>query len=518
MFVVIIYFMKKSVIWLVIGVMAMTFAALIALQIMYIQSLVKMQTDEFDGAVRRSLSQVVYLLEQDETRRYLENELEERDRKALHLRSSISSKISPVPLPPSKLESMQNDQDPSILKYWKNGKSISSGINQQQGSLADSFENMQDVLKDRYLHQQTLLEDVILRVLYESNNLPIAQRVDFNKLEQYLAKEFEKNGLYNVPFHFKVSDKKEQEVYRCNDLFGDHKADYIQVLFPNDPGRIAGKVHLYFPTRDKYIRDPVWIFVPSVLFTIVVLAVFSFVIIVIFRQKKLSDMKNDFINNMTHEFKTPISTISLASQMLRDADVGKTPAVMKNISGIIADETKRLSFQVDKVLQVSLFERDKSTLSFKEVDVNKVLQNVASTFKIKVESIGGQIRDLIPDEEALVIADEMHLTNVVFNLLDNAMKYRSERALVLEVLSKQAKDQLIIKVRDNGIGIKKELLKKVFERFYRAPSGNIHNVKGFGLGLAYVKKIINDHKGSITAESEINVGTTFTIHLPLIKK
>ncbi|MFA7358063.1 MAG: ATP-binding protein, partial [Bacteroidales bacterium] len=128
------------------------------------------------------------------------------------------------------------------------------------------------------------------------------------------------------------------------------------------------------------------------------------------------------------------------------------------------------------------------------------------------------IRDLIPDEEALVIADEMHLTNVVFNLLDNAMKYRSERALVLEVLSKQAKDQLIIKVRDNGIGIKKELLKKVFERFYRAPSGNIHNVKGFGLGLAYVKKIINDHKGSITAESELNAGTTFTIHLPLIKK
>ena len=519
MLVVIINLMKKSVIWLLVGVMAMTFAALIALQIMYIQSLVKMQTDEFDGAVRRSLSQVVYLLEQDETRRYLENELEERDREALNLRSSITSKIKSVPLPPSKLESIKIDEDPSILNYWKKVRSITSKLNQPQGSLADTFENMQDVLKDRYLHQQALLEDVILRILYESNNLPIAQRVDFNKLEHYLAEEFEKNGLHNVPFHFKVSDKKDQEVYRCNDLFGDHKADYVHVLFPNDPGRIAGKLHLYFPTRAKYIRDPLWVFVPSILFTAVVLAVFAFVIIVIFRQKKLSDMKNDFINNMTHEFKTPISTISLASQMLRDADVGKTPTVMKNISGIIADETKRLSFQVDKVLQVSLFERDKSTLSFKEVDVNKVLRNVVSTFKLKVESIGGQIRDDISEDEALVIADEMHLTDVVFNLLDNALKYRSDqRPLMLEVLSKQVRDHLSIKVKDNGVGIKKEYLKKVFERFYRAPSGNVHNVKGFGLGLAYVKKIINDHKGSITAESELNAGTTFTIHLPLIKK
>jgi len=204
--------------------------------------------------------------------------------------------------------------------------------------------------------------------------------------------------------------------------------------------------------------------------------------------------------------------------MLQDADVGKTPAVMKNILGVIADETKRLSFQVDKVLQVSLFERDKSTLSFKEVDVNKVLKNVVSTFKLKVESMGGQIREDIPEMEALVIADEMHLTNVLFNLLDNALKYRGERPLILEVKSRKLKDHLVIRIRDNGIGIKKEYLKKVFERFYRAPSGNIHNVKGFGLGLAYVKKIISDHKGCITAESELNVGTSFIIHLPLIKK
>ena len=142
-----------------------------------------------------------------------------------------------------------------------------------------------------------------------------------------------------------------------------------------------------------------------------------------------------------------------------------------------------------------------------------------STFKPQVECIGGQIRDDTSEDEALDFADELHLTNVVFNLLDNSLKYRSDqRPLMLEVLSKQVRDHLSIKVKDNGVGIKKEYLKKVFERFYRAPSGNVPNVKGFGLGLAYVKKIINDHKGSITAESDLNIGTTFTIHLPLIKK
>ncbi|HEY5499596.1 MAG TPA: HAMP domain-containing sensor histidine kinase, partial [Bacteroidales bacterium] len=293
--------------------------------------------------------------------------------------------------------------------------------------------------------------------------------------------------------------------------------EYKQVLFPNDPSVETGTLYLYFPTRKNYIYESLRIYVPSIIFSIVLLIVFGTTILVIFRQKKLNDMKNDFVNNMTHELKTPISTISLAAQMLKDGDVGKTPTMLKHISGVIVDETKRLSFQVEKVLQVSLFEKDRSNLTFKEVDVNDILETIVSTFKLKVENFDGRIEKNLSAARANITADEMHLTNVFYNLLDNAVKYRGERDLVLNVRTWNEKDHLMISIKDNGIGIKKENLKKIFERFYRVPTGNVHNVKGFGLGLAYVLKIIENHNGTIRAESEVNLGTKFIISLPLIK-
>ena len=238
---------------------------------------------------------------------------------------------------------------------------------------------------------------------------------------------------------------------------------------------------------------------------------------VAFRQKKITEMKNDFINNMTHEFKTPISTISLAAQMLKDEAVAKNPTMFKHISGVINDETKRLRFQVEKVLQMSMFDRQKATLKLSDIDANEVIENIVGTFRLKVERLGGTIESRLDAANSEIMADEMHFTNVVFNLLDNAVKYSKEGVpLKLEISTSNVGDKLEIVVQDNGIGIKKENLKKIFERFYRVHTGNLHNVKGFGLGLAYVLKIIKDHKGSIRAESEFNVGTKFIIQIPLI--
>ena len=216
-------------------------------------------------------------------------------------------------------------------------------------------------------------------------------------------------------------------------------------------------------------------------------------------------MKNDFINNMTHEFKTPISTISLAAQMLKDPAVGKSPTMFQHISGVINDETKRLRFQV--VLQMSMFDRQKATLKNKELDANELIAGVINTFTLKVERYNGKIESELKATNSAIFADEMHITNVIFNLMDNAVKYKRPDADL----------QLMISIQDNGIGIKKENLKKIFEKFYRVHTGNLHDVKGFGLGLAYVKKIIMDHKGTIRAESELNVGTKFIIALPLLK-
>jgi signal transduction histidine kinase len=257
-----------------------------------------------------------------------------------------------------------------------------------------------------------------------------------------------------------------------------------------------------------------------VIFSFILLITFTFTIYAIFRQKKLSGMKNDFVNNMTHELKTPVSTISLAAQMLKDTDLTKNPEVFKHISGVIHDEAKRLGFLVEKVLQISLFEKQRATLKLKEIDANDLLAGITSTFALKVEKYGGTIDIDLQAEDSTIYADEMHLTNVLFNLLDNAVKYRRQNvSLQLMARTKNENGKLYISIEDNGIGVKKEHLKKIFDRFYRIPTGNVHDVKGFGLGLAYVRKIVEDHGGSIRAEQQEDglIGTKFIITLSLIK-
>ena len=233
----------------------------------------------------------------------------------------------------------------------------------------------------------------------------------------------------------------------------------------------------------------------------------------------MTEIKNDFINNMTHELKTPISTISLAAQMLGDASVMKSETMFKHISGVIVDETKRLRFQVEKVLQMSMFDRKAATFKRKEVDANILVHDTVNTFRLKVEASGGKIDANLQADDAIVFVDEMHFTNVIFNLMDNAVKYKSdERDLLLTVTTRnESDDKLVITIADNGIGIRKEDLKKIFEKFYRVHTGNRHDVKGFGLGLAYVHNVVKALGGSIHAESDFGKGTKFIITLPLMR-
>ena len=349
--------------------------------------------------------------------------------------------------------------------------------------------------------------------------MPIEERVNFKSLDQYLKAGLIENGLGDMDYHFKVIDREGREVYRCADYSdAGSESSYSQPLFLNDPPARMSIVKIHFPGKKDYIFDSVRFMIPSMIFTFVLLVTFIFTIYIVFRQKKLTEMKNDFINNMTHEFKTPISTISLAAQMLKDPAVGKSPTMFQHISGVINDETKRLRFQVEKVLQMSMFDRQKATLKNKELDANELIAGVINTFTLKVERYNGKIESELKATNSAIFADEMHITNVIFNLMDNAVKYkRPDADLQLTVKTWNEPGKLMISIQDNGIGIKKENLKKIFEKFYRVHTGNLHDVKGFGLGLAYVKKIIMDHKGTIRAESELNVGTKFIIALPLLK-
>lgn len=229
-------------------------------------------------------------------------------------------------------------------------------------------------------------------------------------------------------------------------------------------------------------------------------------------------MRNDFINNMTHELKTPISSISLAAQMLNDKTVPKSSSMMSHLGGVINDEAKRLRFLVEKVLQMSMFERKKAIFKMKQLDLNEMVESVANTFTLRVEHTEGKIYTEIEAVNSTIYVDEMHFQNVIFNLMDNAVKYRKpDRPINIYIRTWNDDTSLYLSIRDTGVGIKKDNLKKVFEKFYRVHTGNVHDVKGFGLGLAYVKKIIDLHKGDITVESEYGKGTKFTIKLPIIK-
>ena len=279
-----------------------------------------------------------------------------------------------------------------------------------------------------------------------------------------------------------------------------------------------GVVRLHFPDMNSYIFSSVRFMIPAIGFTIVLLLTFIFTIAVIFRQKRYTEIKNDFINNMTHELKTPISSISLAAQMLNDDAVGKSPQMMKHLGGVINDESKRLRFLVEKVLQMSMFDNKTASFKKKELDLNELLEQIASTFSLRVEHTGGKIEMEIGAVDSALYVDEVHFQNAITNLMDNAVKYRKpDQPVNIHIRTWNENDRLWFSIADNGLGIKKENVKKVFDKFYRVHTGNVHDVKGFGLGLAYVKKIINLHEGEIKCESELGKGTKFIVNLPILK-
>lgn len=512
--------MKKSTIWFLGIIMGLSFVSLLYLQVSYIEEMIKMRREQFEESVKRSLSSAANSLELAEAATYLQKDLEKGQQLA---HSKQYGRDFNAQQGNDSLGMVQVHQQ---MVQTANGFSVRISIGSRMlpggsdGSkaLMEVNKSMSEKLYEQYKYKRDLVNDVALKLLYRSSEKPLESRVNFSTLDKCIKTELANNGI-DIPYHFTVQTNDGREVYRCPDYEEKGSENTIpQVLFQNDPPAKRGWVQIHFPTLDDYIYSSVKFMIPSLIFTFVLLVTFIVTIYLIFRQKKLSEIKNDFINNMTHEFKTPISTISLAAQMLKDPAVAKSPQMFQHISGVINDETKRLRFQVEKVLQMSMFERQKTTLKMKEVNANELISGVINTFALKVEKYNGSITSDLSAKDPMIFVDEMHFTNVIFNLMDNAVKYKKpDEDLLLKVKTWNEGNKLCISIEDNGIGIKKENLKKIFDKFYRVHTGNLHDVKGFGLGLAYVKKIITDHKGTIRAESELGVGTKFIIVLPLLK-
>ncbi len=505
--------MKKQTIWLLVIIMTLTFSGLIYVQFLYMTRMVSMRNDQFDEGARHSLYAVSTMLEQEEARHFLKESI-------MNVQTSE---------PQATEQSTEVMSMSFTTQSGLRGDLTLEGEPGQLSTVATHSDNpllrrpLQAQLNGQYMYQKRLVDEVVLNIMTHSVNRPITDRADSASVSKFLRYELDNNGL-RIPFEFAITNRSNAVIYRSSGFpreswraLSSNPAVYTQTIFPNDPANKLYFLNVYFPTKQSYIFSSIRFMLPAMAFTLILMLIFIYCVVVAFRQKRVNEMKNDFINNMTHELKTPISSISLAGQMLSDPSVRKSETMMRHITEVITDETKRLQFLVEKVLQTSLYYNQKAALHIVDVDANKAISNIVHNFKLKVEKFGGSISSELTAPHTIVNVDEMHFTNVIFNLLDNAVKYRSEeRPLLLKVSTADiGNHQLRIVVSDNGRGIRKDDLRKIFDKFYRVSTGARHDVKGFGLGLAYVRKMVSEFQGSITVESEFGVGTKFLITLPL---
>ena len=361
------------------------------------------------------------------------------------------------------------------------------------------------------------LEDVAREM--SQPNLPLEKRIDFSQLKTLLTKEF-RNSNINQNFKYAVTLAKKDSILLVSTA--DSKAHFNQAntystrldnngLF-TDPGILM----VNFPNKNSAILSNLTATVASSVGLLLVLVfIFSYTLYAILRQKKLSEMKTDFINNMTHEFKTPVSTIMIASEALKDPDVSNDKNRLKRLADIIFDENVRLGNHIERVLSIARLEKKQDSMDNSEVGMNDLISVVIDTMGLQLQKNNAKVVLELDAERDTVFGDELHLSSVIYNLIDNANKYSSDNPKIT-VSTKNTGNNLIIKIADNGIGLNKEHSKKIFDQFYRVPTGNLHDVKGFGLGLNYVQDIVKRLNGRIKVDSEKGKGTTFEILLPLL--
>lgn len=508
--------MKKSTIWLLACVMVFAFAGLLYVQINYVSIMLKTRSEQFNETVKQSLHQVAKNLELDETRQYLEADINNDITRFLNQQNQLPMKHLFSIEDYQMMEMIQLDGSiQQILMHSSTKVDPLSGLTKQEAgsSIVKASKEQLKILLERYLHQGGLLEEVIYNMLYTANLKPIEERINFKKLDEYLSTEFANNAL-NLPYVFSVINKDGNIVYQSGEIKKQPMASDVitQVLFSNDPPSKLNYLKVYFPTKGDYISSSITFIVPSVIFSIILLITFIFTLFIVFRQKKLSEMKNDFINNMTHELKTPITITYSAIDALQTFRLADNPVKREEYFNICKQQLKQLTELVEKILSMAIDERKNFHLQKEQFQVAPIVKRLSEQFALKANK---PVRFQIENEwgEQPVYADRFHLTHVIANLIDNAIKYSGEE-VEISIRLKRNERNLEIDIKDNGCGIPAKYQKQIFERFYRISKGNRHDVKGYGLGLSYAKEIIERHGGSIQVSSQENKGSIFTLLIP----
>jgi two-component system, OmpR family, phosphate regulon sensor histidine kinase PhoR len=488
--------MKERHIQVLVAISTVAITGLIAIQVYWVNNTFILRQQDFASNVSKALNEVAEKLEWMEARKMA---AEQAMRPSVSIASGGANDI--------------------VFSYGPKGIDIvdSRSLEVSRDSVFYSKLGRTGPEQGRILEQSGILDDILGGVVELDIYTSIQERIDGRVLDSLLRAALDSRGI-RTEFEYAVFNKLQQpEIVQpgaSSDPATFLSEGYYTQLFPSDPIADPNFLRVWFPSQRKYLLASMWaMLATSAVLLVVIMLLFSASIRIIYRQKKLGEVKNDFINNMTHELKTPIATISLACEALNDPDMRSSERAMANYVGMINEENKRLGVLVENVLRTAIFEQGEMQLRVERIDLHAIIHQVIRNIEIQVRKRKGDIVIHLDASDPVVEGDSLHITNVIYNLIDNAIKYSADVPRV-EVFTRDELNTVAVEFRDNGIGISRENQKRIFDKLYRVPTGNVHNVKGFGLGLSYVKGVVEKHGGSVEVSSELKKGSTFTIHLP----
>lgn len=526
--------MNKMLFRLLVLMMSLSLIGIILVQVYWIKTSVENNEEQFKYHVKQAIGNVADKLEEQETYSYLSvyNQIKDSIGKTpkqsdlleffyVHTNAKTNETIiyfnSIMPQDYGISSSFFDKKTDSVkLKnYVAKRRTEVYGGNLIDNSSIHSNDNPN--LKIERSQKLEILDKAQFQIFFKDIAAlkPIQDRVSKEKLESLLKNEMESYGV-NTPFEFGIYSgglatkvKSDKFKYNINTTYGNK-------IFVDNEGNSNFQLLVSFPKKQSFIFSSlIGITSLSIIFTIIILLAYVSALNQLIKQRQISEIKTDFINNMTHEFKTPIATINLALDAIKNPKIVEDREKTERYLQMIRDENKRMHAQVENVLRISKLEKRELDISKEPMDVNEIIEDAIEHISLIVEDKKGSIETHLEAKRTTILLNDVHFTNVIVNVLDNAIKYSSEIPKI-EVYTENVKDFVVIKIKDQGVGMSKIVQKKIFEKFYREHTGNLHNVKGHGLGLAYVKRIVEDHNGQVFVESEKGKGSTFIIKLPLI--
>ena len=529
--------MNKRIISGLVMLMGISLLGIVSVQIYWFSNSVKVRNELFDRSVNDAMNKTVSRLETGYDLKIIKNLNEKNDSSNL----DINTLIPPPPPPPSM--SGSTDLEVTIKKDTNNGrirviaskrgsiKSLNYSDIQNdtialyhpsiKGQSKRTFITFADTvlvlghpeLGSKVEKKMEQLQKLSNQIKIEYSSWETGRYIDENQLNKILREELAEKA---IPILYKYSINTSDSLTNLFQKTSALGKVYKVNLFPNDVFRKNIGLAVYFPDRDQFIgRTTTQLLALSTVFTLIIFLTFSLSIYLIIKQKKISEMKSDFINNMTHEFKTPIATISIAADSIANDKVISNDEKVRFFAGMIKKENSRMNEQVERILQIARFDRKEFEFNFQKVDLHILIQEVIKSITIQVEKRGGKIKTYLDANDPVATTDPIHFTNLVFNLLDNANKYSNDTPQITVSTSNSPKG-ITLSIEDQGIGMSKAVQSRIFDKFYRLPSGNIHNTKGFGLGLSYVKAILEANGGSIKVFSELGKGSRFVVFIPFL--